>query len=113
MSVTYPTSLTYNNHVNITGLAPYTTYYYLPQDSNVTTLYSFTTARAAGDETPFTVGIVVDMGTFGYPGLSSDAPEATHPLALNEQTTIAALISMKDSYEFMVHAGDMAYADYW
>lgn len=113
VSVTYPTSLTYNNHVNITGLTAYTTYYYLPQYSNATTPYSFTTARAAGDETPFTVGVVVDMGTFGAYGLSSDGGEATHPLALNEQTTIAALKSMIDTYEFMVHAGDMAYADYW
>ena len=48
VSVTYQSSLTWNNHVNITGLLPFTTYYYLPENSNTTTPYSFTTARAAG-----------------------------------------------------------------
>jgi hypothetical protein len=57
VSLTYDTSLTYNNHVNITGLAPYTTYYYLPAGSNATTPYKFTTARAAGDMSPFSVGV--------------------------------------------------------
>ncbi|KUJ16457.1 Metallo-dependent phosphatase [Mollisia scopiformis] len=114
VSVTYPTSLTYNNHVNITGLAPFTTYYYLPQYSNATTPYTFTTARAAGDQTPYTVGVVVDMGTFGALGLSTVVGTgAANPLAVNEQTTIAALTEMIDSYEFIVHAGDIAYADYW
>jgi hypothetical protein len=61
VSVTYPTSLTYNNHVNVTGLLPYTTYYYLPQYSNATTPYNFTTSRASGDATPFTAGVVIDM----------------------------------------------------
>jgi hypothetical protein len=100
--------------VNITGLLPYTTYYYLPQYSNTTTPYSFTTARAAGDPTPYTVGVVVDMGTFGALGLSTVVGTgAANPLQVNEQTTIAALTEMLDSYEFMVHAGDIAYADYW
>jgi hypothetical protein len=38
---------------------------------------------------------------------------AANPLAVNEQTTIAALTEMIDNYEFVVHAGDIAYADYW
>ena len=38
---------------------------------------------------------------------------AANPLGVNEQTTIAALTEMIDNYEFMVHAGDIAYADYW
>ena len=38
---------------------------------------------------------------------------AANPLRVNEQTTIAALTEMIDNYEFMVHAGDIAYADYW
>lgn len=114
VSVTYATSLTYNNHVNITGLSPYTTYYYLPQYSNATTPYTFTTARAAGDTTPYTVGVVVDMGTFGVLGLSDVVGAgASNPLRVNEQTTIAALTEMIDNYEFMVHAGDISYADYW
>jgi hypothetical protein len=100
--------------VNITDLLPYTTYYYLPQYSNATTPYTFTTARAAGDPTPYTVGVVVDMGTFGALGLSTVVGTgAANPLQVNEQTTIAALTEMIDDYEFMVHAGDIAYADYW
>lgn len=70
-STTYPTSLTYNNHVNITGLLPNTTYYYLPSNSNRTTPYSFRTARVAGDMSPFSVAVVVDMGTFGPLGLGT------------------------------------------
>lgn len=60
------------------------------------------------------MGIVVDMGTFGALGLSTVVGTgAANPLQVNEQTTIAAMTEMKDSYEFMVHAGDIAYADYW
>ncbi|CZR64193.1 uncharacterized protein PAC_14091 [Phialocephala subalpina] len=71
-------------------------------------------ARAAGDLTPYTVGVVVDMGTFGALGLSNVVSTgAGNPLAVNEQTTIAALTEMIDNYEFMVHARDIAYADYW
>lgn len=114
VSVTYATSLTYNNHVNLTGLQPFTTYYYLPQYSNATTPYSFTTARLAGDMTPYTAGVVVDMGTFGALGLSTTVGTgAANPLRVNEQTTIAAMTQMINNYDFIVHAGDIAYADYW
>jgi len=114
VSITYQTSLTYNNHVNITGLSPFTTYYYLPQYSNATTPYSFTTARAAGDMTPFSVAVVVDMGTFGPLGLSTTVGVgAANPLQPGEQTTITALTQVIDSYEFLVHAGDISYADAW
>jgi hypothetical protein len=110
--------LTYNNHVNISGLLPFTKYYYLPYNPDNTaapgTPYTFTTARLAGDMTPYTMGVVVDMGTFGALGLSTVVGTgAANPLKVNEQTTIASLQEMKDSYEFMVHAGDIAYADYW
>jgi acid phosphatase type 7 len=106
--------LTYNNHVNITGLSSFTTYYYLPQFSNATTPYSFTTARAAGDMTPFTVGSITDMGTFGPLGLSTTVGTgAANPLRVGEQTTISALEEMMSSYEFLIHAGDIAYADAW
>lgn len=109
ISVTYPTSLTYNNHVEITGLSPSTTYYYQPQGANQT--YSFTTAKAAGDMSPFTVGVVVDLGTFGYLGLSeTSGPDELRP---GEQTTITALTQTLDNYDFVVHAGDIAYADAW
>jgi len=114
VSITYQTSLTYNNHVNITGLSPSKTYYYLPQYSNATTPYTFTTARAAGDMTPFNVGVVVDMGTFGPLGLSTTVGVgAANPLQPGEQTTITALTQMINSYDFLVHAGDISYADAW
>jgi hypothetical protein len=60
VSVTYPTSLTYNNHVNITGLEPDTMYYYLPHGSNASEPFSFRTARPAGNLNSFTAAIVVD-----------------------------------------------------
>lgn len=114
ISVTYATSLTFSNHVNITGLQSFTTYYYQPQYSNATTPYSFTTARLAGDMTPYTAGVVVDMGTFGVLGLSTTVGTgAANPLQVNEQTTIASMTELLGTYEFMVHAGDIAYADYW
>lgn len=106
--------MTYNNHVNITDLLPYTTYYYLPQYSNATTPYNFTTARLAGDPTPYTVGVVIDMGTFGALGLSDTVGTgAANPLRVNEQTTISSIEELIDTFEFMIHAGDIAYADYW
>ena len=114
VSITYPTSLTYNNHVNITGLLPDTTYFYLPQYSNATTPYSFTTSRAAGDMTPYTVAVIVDMGTFGALGLSDVVGNgAANPLRVNEQTTIAAMTELESEYDFIIHPGDIAYADYW
>ena len=62
--------------------------------------------------TPFTIGSVVDMGTFCFFGLSNMVVSgAANFLGLDEQTTIAALSEMINSYEFLVHAGDIAYAD--
>ena len=54
------------------------------------------------------------MGTFGPLGLSSTTgTNAANPLAVNEQTTINALYNSINNYEFLVQAGDMAYADAW
>ncbi|KAK5006943.1 hypothetical protein LTR60_005842, partial [Cryomyces antarcticus] len=41
VSITYPTSLTHNNHVTISGLEPDTLYYYQPANSNSSTPYTF------------------------------------------------------------------------
>lgn len=60
VSITYPTSSTYNNHVTITGLKSDTTYYYIPDCGNTT--LSFKTARATGDSTPYTFAYVADLG---------------------------------------------------
>jgi hypothetical protein len=61
VSVTYDTSLTYNNHVTLTNLLPDTLYYYLPEpllkDNRTTAPYSFRTSRVAGDTTPYSIAI--------------------------------------------------------
>jgi hypothetical protein len=113
VSITYNTSLTFNNHVTITGLMPDTTYFYMPLDLLTDEFtrppYSFTTARAAGDMTPHTVAVVIDMGTFGPEGLSTTSP---NPLMVGEQTTIDSLVE-DNTFEFIFHPGDIAYADEW
>jgi hypothetical protein len=60
ISITYPTSSTYNNHVTISGLKSDTTYYYIPDCGNTT--LSFTTSRKAGDGTPYSFAYVADLG---------------------------------------------------
>lgn len=112
VSITYNTSLTYNNHVMLSNLRPNTIYYYQPMFGNTT--YSFATGRVAGDMTPYTAALIVDMGTFGALGLSTHVGVgAQSPLGLNEQTTIASMVENLSSYEFIMHPGDIAYADYW
>lgn len=91
-SITYPTSTTYNNHVKITGLEPNTLYYYKPLCSNVT--YTFTTSREAGDHTPYSVAIVIDMGLMGPKGLV---------VPKNETTTIESLQQHKKDWEMLLH----------
>jgi hypothetical protein len=102
VSVTYPTSSTYNNHVTITGLAPDTTYSYMPQ-CGTETLY-FTTARSIGKGDEFKFAMVGDMGTFGPDGLSTKVGSgAKNPLKPGEKTTIDSLVSLIDSYDFVWH----------
>ena len=64
VSVTYPTSTTFNNHVQINGLESDMLYYYQigSKAGNVST---FKTSRSVGDGTPYTIAVVVDMGTMG------------------------------------------------
>jgi hypothetical protein len=119
ISVTYPTSTTYNNHVLISGLKPDTTYYYLPsplpQGEHVEP-YTFRTARSAGDKQAFSVAVVVDLGTMGRLGLSTSAGtgvSANNVLQPGEKNTIDSLAAEKSSYDFIWHPGDIAYADYW
>lgn len=114
VSYTYPTSLTYNNHVNITNLRSDTTYYYLPSGSTVTTPLNFRTAKAAGSATPFTVAVVVDMGTFGPLGLGyTTGKGAANPLMPGAQTTIQDMSNMLSDFDFVAHPGDLSYADAW
>ena len=86
------------NLLTLTGLLPFTTYYYqIAQDPSynqtVTQTNTLTTARAAGDMTPFKLDMIGDMGT------------------LNGGPTTAALIQDSNSAEFILQVGDMSYAD--
>lgn len=109
VSVTYPTSLTYNNHVKITGLQPDTMYYYLPEHllhMEHSKPYNFTTSRVAGDKHPFTVAVVVDLGTMGAQGLTTTAGTGVSPnntLTPGERNTIDSLDSAKHGYDFVWH----------
>src|SRR5215469_5534599 len=62
ISITYPTSSTYNNHVVIKGLDADTTYYYVPQCGDTENPLSFKTAREVGDGAAFSFAMVGDMG---------------------------------------------------
>ncbi|KAK0560089.1 hypothetical protein OC861_006416 [Tilletia horrida] len=111
-STTYPTSTVYQNFVNIDNLRPNKKYYYRVWNDNTT--YSFTTARKVGDTSPFTFAGVVDMGAMGPYGLTTTTGMgAANPLAPGEVNTIQRLQQSKDSYDFIVHPGDIAYADAW
>ncbi|KAF8240514.1 Metallo-dependent phosphatase [Tricholoma matsutake] len=123
-SVTFPTSRFYENHVKITGLKPNTKYWYRTSNQNCPGCAyrptdTFTTARAAGDETPFTIAVVVDLGLMGADGLSTrvgplgGASGAANPLGPRDLNTIQSLLEYKDTYEILAHLGDIAYADYF
>lgn len=102
VSTTYPTSSTWNNHVIIKGLEPYTTYYYQPQCGNQT--YTFQTPRPAGEQVEFNFAMVGDMGTFGPDGLSTTVGKgASNPLLPGQLTTVQSLADFKNAYEFIWH----------
>lgn len=119
VSVTYPTSSTYNNHVVLAGLKPDTQYYYIPSplpQGNHVEPFTFTTAKAAGAADPFSVAVVVDLGTMGRLGLTTSAGKGVakeNILKPGEKNTIDSLAAVKSSYDFIWHPGDIAYADAW
>lgn len=114
VSTTYPTSSMYANHVVLSGLKPDTTYYYQVAEGKDQKPMSFKTCKAAGDMTPYSMGVVVDLGTMGPLGLSTTVGKgAANPLAPGEVNTINRLIDQLDDFEFIAHPGDIAYADYW
>jgi len=120
-STTYPSSRVWDNHVKITGLQPDTTYWYRTSYQNCAgcayrTLEKFTTAREAGDDTVFTVAVVIDLGLMGADGLSTKVGPyggAASPLGPNDLNTIQSLMEYKDTYDFIAHFGDIAYSDYF
>jgi hypothetical protein len=118
-SVTYPTSTTYNNHVLITGLKPGTTYWYMPTPvapGSGGTPFNFTTARRAGDMTPYKMAVAIDLGTMGRRGLSSigyKGETSTNILQPGDMNSIQSMERRLDEIDFLAHPGDIAYADYW
>jgi hypothetical protein len=115
-SVTYPTSRTWFNSVLVSGLQPATTYYYQIGSTNAT-VDSFTTGRPPGDKTPFTIATVVDMGVYGAGGYTITAPAQKRDIpriapSLNH-TTIGRLAATRGAFDFVLHPGDLAYADDW
>ncbi|KAK2462526.1 hypothetical protein APHAL10511_005496 [Amanita phalloides] len=114
VSITYNTSITFNNHVKITGLKPNTRYYYLPEHSNLSTPYAFTTSRPAGDHTPYTIAYVADMGLMGPDGLTTHTGKgAANPLGPHDKNTIQSLKKNIPGTDFLWHSGDIGYADQW
>ncbi|KAF8425039.1 Metallo-dependent phosphatase-like protein [Boletus edulis BED1] len=120
-STTYPSSRVWDNHVKITGLKSNTQYWYRVSNQNCPgcayrTTDTFTTALETGDETPFTIAVVIDLGLMGADGLSTKVGPyggAANPLGPNDLNTIQSLIENKDTYEFIAHFGDIAYSDYF
>ncbi|KAF8319499.1 Metallo-dependent phosphatase-like protein [Cantharellus anzutake] len=107
-SVTFPTSRTWANTVVLTGLQPYTTYYYKIESTNSSVL-TFTTARIPA-------AAVIDMGLFGKDGMTVPASKRHLIPRIEpglEHTTIGALDRMSSEYDFIIHPGDIAYADNW
>jgi hypothetical protein len=110
ISVTYNTSLTFNNHVKIMGLKSDTLYYYLPElllpDNSTTAPYSFRTSRQVGDGQPYSIAVAIDMGTMGPKGLTTSAGTGVsfnNILGLNDNNTIQSLAAVIDEYDFLWH----------
>lgn len=109
-SSTYDTSLTFNNHVVIEGLQPGTQYYFLPTHllnaSDQLEPFTFTTARSAGDLTPYAFALVGDMGTMGSDGLTTYAgpgvPIQTI-LRSGEHNTMNSLADSFETFDFVFH----------
>ena len=103
-SVTYPTSLTFNNHVRLTNLFPNTKYYLRPAFSNASSIFSFTTSKEIGDYAPFTAAVVVDLGLIGPDGLSTTVGKgAANPLKPGEINTIQSLQAHQNGWDFLWH----------
>ena len=87
------------HNVQISGLQPGTTYFYQIPGGNGTTpsqVLQFTTARAAGDPTPFSLAVINDMGYTNAKGTHSQLIEA-----------------VDTGVSFAWHGGDISYADDW
>jgi acid phosphatase type 7 len=102
ISITYPTSQLYNNHVVITGLQHDTRYHYQVQCDHRS--YSFTTSMSAGQSESFSFAVVGDMGTFGPDGLSTTVGKgAANPLKPGDMTSMQSLHDHKTGFDFVWH----------
>lgn len=116
-SLTYPSSRTWSNTVTLTNLDPATKYYYQIVSTN-SSVEHFLSPRVPGDKTPFAINAIIDLGIYGEDGytIKGDAskrdliPEI--PPSMNH-TTIHRLAQTIDDYEFVIHPGDLGYADNW
>lgn len=73
---------------------------------------SFKTALPAGNMTPYSSAVVIDMGVFGPDGLSErnmtyTGKAVTNSLSPGEHTTIARLVADQANYDFVVHPGGL------
>lgn len=116
-SMTYGTSRTFSHTVILTDMIPATTYYYKIVSTN-SSVENFLSPRTPGDQTPFNLDVVIDLGVYGADGFTRSASKAkreTIPCIdpdLNH-TTIGRLAETVNDYEFIIHPGDFGYADDW
>lgn len=103
ISVTYPTSTTYNNHVKIDRLLQGQTYYYTVESDD--TKYAFQSSPRSGSHQPFEVAVVVDLGSMGDDGLTTHTGKgAANPLKPGETNTIQSVDSSKSEFDFLWHS---------
>jgi hypothetical protein len=106
-SSTFNTATSWDNHVSIDNLQPFTTYYYRvtgqPTDFDPQTEgFFFTTTRGAGDRSEFTIALLADLGIVTGNLFNKHIP-----------ATFDSLLDARTSYEFLWHSGDYGYADDW
>jgi hypothetical protein len=103
--------------VTLTGLKPGTTYYYKIGSTN-SSVEHFFSPRVPGDKTPFSVVATPDLGVYGADGFTIAGDQTKRDMipqidpSLNH-STIDHLTRTVDDYEFVLHPGDLAYADDW
>ncbi|KAH6962738.1 Metallo-dependent phosphatase-like protein [Fusarium avenaceum] len=117
ISLTYPTSRTWANTVTLGNLSPATTYYYKIASKSAI-VDQFLSPRPAGDKTPFAVNAIIDLGVYGEDGFTINMDQSKRDIIPSVQpslnhTTIGRLATTADDYEFIIHPGDLAYADDW
>ena len=107
-STIYPTAETWQNHVTVNNLLPFTKYYYRVSGHDVdfdpvSNDFYFTTGRIEGDPRSFTIAMYGDLGNV----------TGTSPATEQVPATFGSLLAQRDTYEFIWHNGDFAYANDW